>query len=89
MCVLCGGVVCVCVLVSWYLELVGLLDHHLQPAVLPQDRLPHLSYPPGLLLLHTHLALWVLWRRGGRERGMEREGDKKTLAGRDRVRDRN
>lgn len=40
-----------------HLELVGLFDDHLQAAVLSQDGLPHLSYPPSLLLLSTHLPL--------------------------------
>jgi len=48
-----------------HLELIGLLDDHLQAAVLSQDGLPHLSYPPGLLPLCAHLPLRSLCGVGG------------------------
>lgn len=62
-----------------HLELIRLLDDHLQAAVLSQDGLPHLSYPPGLLLLGTHLPLCSLCgRKGRKEEG--REGNNKDTS---------
>lgn len=49
-----------------HLELVRLLDDHLQAAVLPQDGLPHFSYPAGLLLLGAQLPFRTVLQEGGR-----------------------
>lgn len=48
-----------------HLEFIRLLDHHLQAAVLPQNGLPHLSYPAGLLLLSTQLPLCCFYGKKG------------------------
>lgn len=49
-----------------HLELVRLLDDHLQAAVLPQDGLPHLSYPAGLLFLGAQLPFRAVLQEEGR-----------------------
>lgn len=46
-----------------HLELIRLFNDHLQAAVLSQDGLPHLCYPPSLLLLSSHLPLCPLCGR--------------------------
>lgn len=53
-----------------HLELIRLLDDHLQATVLSQDGLSHLRYPPGLLFLSTHLPLHpICGKKGGRSGG--------------------
>ena len=61
-----------------HLELIRLLDDDLQPAVLSQNGLPHLSYPASLLLLRAHLPLRTLCEKkgGGRKKERRREGKK-------------
>ena len=61
-----------------HLELIRLLDDDLQPAVLSQNGLPHLSYPASLLLLRAHLPLRPLCEKkgGGRKKERRREGKK-------------
>lgn len=56
-----------------HLEFIRLLNDHLQPAVLSQNGLPHLSYPACLLLLSTQLSLCCLcgMKEGGKKGGRE------------------